>query len=142
MRVLALGALLLTSLPLASATGDPPTNLHGTYDTHANTLTLTWTAPADKPSPDSYYVYRDGAIYASITSASYTDAYSNDLGADWAHTYSVTAVWSNVEGAASPTLYVARTPNPLGCSLLSISSFTSPPPPGVDYGLHPECLGL
>jgi len=142
MRVLVLGALLLTSLPLASATGDPPRNIQGTYDPHANTLALTWTAPAEKPSPDSYNVYRDGALYATTTMATYTDTYTNDPGADLTHYYAVTAVWSNVEGASSSTLYMARTPGLPGCSVAEVDLVPNPPPPGVDYSIHRECLGL
>jgi len=128
---------------MVAATGDPPRNIQGTYDTNANTLTLTWTAPADKPSPESYNVYRDGALYATTTTATYTDAYSNDPGADLIHNYAVTAVWSNVEGASSPTLYVARSPAfPLQCAVANISLVPNPPPPGIDYGLHPECVAI
>ncbi len=83
-----------------------PANLRATVTGSNNQITLNWSPVADLTGGIAYYqIYRDGAAYATSTTATYTD--SSNISSLTPHTYQVSAVnYDGVAGAESAALTV------------------------------------
>ena len=93
---------------MVDATTPPaPANLHATLTANNTQITLAWSPVIGLPSGvDHYNIYRNGTLYATSTTTSYTD--TSGISSQSRYSYQVTAVnYDGVEGVKSTTVTAA-----------------------------------
>lgn len=127
----------LVSQPVCAPAASAPHALAGTYVAARDTLALSWDAPT-VGTPDSYNVYRDGAIIGSSTTMASGDNLDTITGV---HAYYVTAVAAGVESVQSNTLWLVKgggNPPTVVCDPLIVGVYLAPT--FVFYGVRQECM--
>ncbi len=112
--------------PLIVGNVDPtapaaPANLQGAVTGSNNQITLTWNPVLEPTSGiDHYAIYRDGALYATSTTTSYTD--TSGISSQTRHSYQVAAVnYDGVQGTLSPAVSLS----PVGIASITTPTTTS-----------------
>ena len=90
-----------------TTTPPAPANLRATVAGNNTQIALAWSPVLGLPSGvDHYNIYRDGSLYATSTTTSYTD--TSGISAQTRHAYQVTAVnYDGLEGVKSATVTAA-----------------------------------
>lgn len=130
----------------------PPEALHGTYDSTAQTLRLTWLPPNnDTSTPYSYTVYRNGLPFGTTNATWYDATIFGSIS-----TFHVTASHNGSESAPSQPMMAQKSGSGGGsssqagsggisldgpvCEVIGVWTFTSFP--FVSITIHEQCIPI